>query len=111
MDKEAEEKMHQEHYAKYDALAQRIGIDTLKRAVPASADEIRAALEEDVYLNTIRLRRWDIAAGARFSAVGILDRLHFDPPFTPEVANGLSLAERVCVLKHVARHYIAEGKE
>lgn len=110
MDKEAEEKMHREHYAKYDALAQRIGIDALKRIVPASADEIRKALEEDVYLNTIRLRRWDIAAGARFSTAGSIDRLHFDPPFTSDVANGLSLAERVCVLKHVARYYIA-GKE
>jgi hypothetical protein len=92
-----------EHYQKFDALAQRIGVAALKRRIPATAEAIKAALAAgDEHLNTIPLYKWDLAAGR-------LNRdylLSFYDPWTPKLANGLSLAERVCVLKHVAKYYI-----
>jgi len=72
---------------KCDDNAKRIGIDLLKSLVPASPERIRRALEtNDPHLNTIPLREWDAAAGAIR-------------------APGLSLSEKVCALKHVARWY------
>lgn len=77
-----------EHAKKYEALAQKIGIDTLKSLIPASREKIHKALQSgDKHLNDIPLRKWDAAsAGISFP--------------------GLSLSEKVCALKHVARwHY------
>lgn len=78
-----------QHAERCEGIAQRIGIDVLKRLVPASPEKIRKALETgDPYLNTIPLRYWDQAASA-----------------IPYV-QGLSLSEKVCALKHVAQwHY------
>jgi hypothetical protein len=70
-----------------DDNAKRIGIDLLKSLVPASPEKVRRALEtNDPHLNTIPLRDWDAAVAAIR-------------------APGLSLSEKVCALKHVARWY------
>lgn len=72
---------------KCDDNAKRIGIDLLKSLIPASHERVRRALEtNDPHLNTIPLRDWDAAVAS----------LH---------APGLSLSEKVCALKHVARWY------
>ena len=77
-----------EHAEKYEEFAQDIGVDELKELIPASPEKIRKAMERgDKHLNTIPLRKWDAAA-------------------VQIQVKGLSLAERVCALKHVARwHY------
>ena len=104
------EKMNREHYEKYDALAREIGIEALKSLIPATPEEITAALSTgDTALNTIPLRQWDKAAG-RFKPdkrfmVSHDFRMSFSGVFTRQNAARLSLAERVCVLKHVAAHY------
>jgi predicted urease superfamily metal-dependent hydrolase len=76
------------HAKKCEGLARKIGIDRLKDLIPASPEKIRKALEKgDKYLNTIPLRKWDAAA------------LSIQGP-------GLSLSDKVCALKHVAKwHY------
>lgn len=77
-----------EHAEKYERMARAIGIDLLQELIPASPERIRYSLETgDIHLNTISIRKWDKAEE------GIRGR-------------GLSLAEKVSVLKHVATwHY------
>lgn len=98
------------HYQKYEILASRIGIQALKRVLPASAKEIITALEkDDHHLNTIPLAKWDKAAGYISGLENYSDgptRLSFAGPWSSPDAHNLSLAERVCVLKHVARHHL-----
>jgi hypothetical protein len=79
------------HHDKFEALAQRIGIAFLERMVPASkATIIRALASGDYALNKIPLASWD----ARDSQVR---------------RSGMSLSDTVCVLKHVAKFYVAGG--
>jgi hypothetical protein len=120
---------------KYEALARRLGVEALLKLVPADADRVRAALEAgDEHLNGIPLVMWDRAAlGApetlaertcptckhvRPSDDGAgLGPWSSDWPQTAlkrtarlepwRAAPGLSLAERVCVLKHVAKFHLA----
>jgi hypothetical protein len=101
-DQERQRRMAQEHFDKYAALARRIGWDACLAAVPFTAAEVCAALEAgDEPLNTLPLARWDRAAGA----IPLPDGdFRWGP--TPEWLREhrtLSLGERVCVLKHVAR--------
>jgi len=92
------------HRAKYEVLAHRIGIDELCDLIPGSPARIAAALADgDEHLNNIALREWDWACGYITDANGNPRRLKstiFD-----RRAGELSLAERVCTLKHVARYY------
>ena len=83
-------KPYSDHYKKYDKLSKQIGIERLKRLMPATPEAIKEAFQEDEYLNSISLGRWDRAA---------MSIHHF--------SNGmsLSLAEKVCILKHIARYY------
>lgn len=80
-----------EHAKKYEEIARRIGIDVLAQLIPASPEKIRKALERgDKHLNTIPLKKWDAAT--------------YEIP--SELVKGLSLSEKVCALKHVAKwHY------
>lgn len=77
-----------EHAKKYELLARKVGIDDLKDLIPASEDRIRTALARgDDSLNSIPLKKWD-QAGTRINYPG------------------LSLSEKVSLLKHVATwHY------
>lgn len=77
-----------EHAKKYDDLARQLGIDALVGLIPASREIVEKALRTgDPYLNSIPLWKWDLAAEA------------IKVP-------GLSLSEKVCALKHVAKwHY------
>lgn len=76
-----------EHAEKYEALAQKIGIEELRQLIPASPERVRQVLARgDKHLNMIPLRLWDAAVA------GIPERL--------------SLGEKVSLLKHVAKwHY------
>jgi hypothetical protein len=90
-----------DHFNKYEAAAQRLDVEKLKAALPFSEVQIRKALAAgDLHLNTLAMARWDFTAGGtRF--IPTLFKGMF------EGRNGSSLAERVCVLKHVARHHVA----
>ena len=89
--------------AKYDALIEKHGgLRKFARLVPADMNTIREALRNgDEHLNTIPLQKWDHQAG-------YLGGLHGNGPtrlsFTStwEGTSGLSLAERVCMLKRAA---------
>ena len=99
-----------EHEKKYDKIAQRIGIEALKKCLPFSAKSVKRALEAgDEHLNTIPLPSWDKAAGNRPSSYPLHKEgvfLSWDEPWTKDKARGLSLAERVYILKHVAKFYL-----
>jgi hypothetical protein len=88
-------KAEKEHFEKYDAIARQIGINRLIVHVPATRERIIKALEEfDWHLNTIPLRLWD----AKHIVMRQLGR--------GAGIKAWALCETVCVLKHVARHYV-----
>jgi hypothetical protein len=123
-DAEIRARQAREHEEKYETLAAALGWDDLVKLVPFPLDQVRLALNMgDEYLNTLALASWDRAAinGATpheqktcsvcghvldkwkwsdwpYDALRAADRV---PPWNRR--RGLSLAERVCVLKHVAR--------
>lgn len=95
-----------EHFEKWEAIAQKIGIDRLVCVVArvATPEELRAAMNapgKDAVdrrcMNAIDIRRWDacdgltrsMAAQARAAGPG-----------------GWSFSDTTCVLKHVARHHV-----
>lgn len=126
-----------EHYEKYKAKAEALGLAELAKLVPASEERIRAALAAgDEHLNSIPMASWDKAAGivSIFAAnphckscrcfVGTVGRTVGNDPrmaiegvwadaWRPYERDGKklraywSVAERVCILKWVARHVIA----
>lgn len=95
-------KWAQEHFDKYERLAQAIGIDRLRRIVPFSKAEIVEALKTDEAMNNLRLRVWDTCDSwvrEKVRAAGGSAKIG--------ETGGWSLGNTVCVLKHVARHHIA----
>lgn len=121
-----------QHEQKYEALAQRLGVKALAALVPFSRERIEAALAAgDEHLNTLPLSTWDARHGTEPGSV----RLYCGScaqalPYKPQLGEGVwglvrrwigdgrsseaprrmwwSLSDTVCVLKHVATHYIAE---
>ncbi len=108
----------QEHKEKYEALAQKIGIDKLIPLIPASKERVAECLKCDEELNLIPLTAWDKAAGQvggrneKCTCCGHpvwqKEHLAMEGPWlghnTPFIH---TLCTRVCVLKHVARfHYL-----
>jgi hypothetical protein len=95
-------KAEREHFDKYDAIAKQIGINRLIALVPKAASKVKiqsALMQGDRHLNTIQLILWDnqhVPVMALARGFGI---------------KAWALCETVCVLKHVARHYIAEDRE
>lgn len=93
-----EKRQKRDHFEKYNALAEKLGISALTRLVlarVASRDRILEAHKLDEHLNTIQLKNWDLLDGnvwALAKAAGI---------------KAWSLCETTCVLKVVARHHIA----
>jgi len=93
------------HYEKYEALVQKMGVDKLKTCVMRvlgncqhadPAEVVRHHLKIDANLSSIPITKWD-------SQEPVVRGLY-------RKAGGgfLSTAECVCVLKHVARHHIAD---
>lgn len=115
-----------EHAVKYERIAQAIGIEALVAILPVSVERIHSALDlGDHHLNGIMLSAWDKAAGrismkghtpgkkcptcGRFAAPSVPwyddHKTGHSPPWDKARSLGLSLAERVCALKHVAIHH------
>jgi hypothetical protein len=100
--KEEDAKLEREHFEKYDPIANKLGIGRLQVLIVrhiALPSRIIEAVKSDRHLNNIPLHKWDrqdlnvrmLAKHAGFKA--------------------WSLCETVCVLKLVARHYIANIPE
>ena len=108
MTTEEQAEMKARHRAKYDALIERMGgLRKVARLVPAPMNDIRFALHNgDEHLNSIPLRRWDMAAE-------YMGGLEGSGPVRVTNRNGwpagLSLAERVCMLKRAAER-VANGE-
>lgn len=98
---EFERKSAWRHYSKYEALAQQLGVEHLKRLVPVSAEVVREAMSNgDDGLNTIpqpysSLKTWE---GASYLITGMALRAGLSPWWT---------MNNVCLLKHVARYHVA----
>lgn len=129
MDFASEQRMHAEHYAKQDRHARWLGLDAVRALVPFTREQIRAALDAgDVHLNTLPLHVWDKAHGEPTKKPTPCDCCKQMRPREPStLMRGLvrqavtrdviagrepllrawSLSDTVCVLKHVARYYIA----
>lgn len=103
----------QDHFNKYEALANKLGWDALHALVPFPIETIADWIDKgDQYLNTAGNRPWDRASlnfpgkvplramGNIFARLNITQR---DRTLPWHKRTGLSLAERNCVLKHVAR--------
>ena len=101
-----------EHEQKYEILAQKIGINALRLLMPVPPNVMAKRLAEDENLNNIGLATLDRAAGYLSGLHGNGPvRLSFAAPWVSGSANGLSLAERVCTLKHVAKFHYAKRED
>ena len=108
-----------EHEAKYNELAHALGWDEIKALVPFELERIRAALEaSDEHLNGLNLAKWDKAATGQLAPATTCPccKQRVPPEKPPrhgcggplkelfrKARRGHSLAEGVCLLKHVAK--------
>jgi hypothetical protein len=97
-----------EHFKKYDKIAREIGIEELKKQIPLEPEEVKSKLKEDAHLNNIPLSLWDAWAGGKQYNDGRVELSYLGFWNTFRYHNFChSLSERVCLLKHVARWYVA----
>lgn len=108
------------HESKYLALAEELGIESLKALITLTPERIRKALDAgDIHLNSFGLEIFDRMAGMvpkqlarRWGPDWPQSELRStarDKSLPWHKVPTLSLAERVCVLKYVAQYYIAPG--
>lgn len=128
--------MDNEFNAKYGALANELGFDTLARLVLkiSTIDELAEKLAVDPYLNNIPMHKWDWIGGYDETAHdyslapyhsasrGLARRKAYALPLYRNWINGhaidapwkrqgkpiLSAVERVCVLKYVASKMVED---
>lgn len=91
--------MFTDHEKKYEKYAKKIGIKSLTGLIPESPGRIRVAMAQDEHLNNIPLKLWDrhdhwVRTLAHNAGV--------------EESGGWSLANTVCLLKHVAKYHYAK---
>jgi len=94
-----------EHERKYRALIDQMGgPDKVRTLVPVPKERIQEALAAgDEHLNTIPLFAWDVAAGRIRNQWYSQDYTMYRESKLGPWPKGLSLAERVCILKEAAR--------
>lgn len=104
-------KTTREHYEKYAAMALAIGAQRLIPLVPATKEHLEKCYPKDQNLNNIPLWKWDGWKNEmdRYKqanqAPNLLNVYHILPR-SAFPKGGLSLAEVVCLLKHVAIFHI-----
>lgn len=107
----------QEHHDAYAELAQKLGVNALADLLPKlrPTQTWAGLLAGDEHLNNVPLHKWDAAAGcpqlrpfysSSWPQIQLRTTARLDPW---RKAPSLSLSERVCALKHVAR-MIARGE-
>ena len=77
-----------EHFEKYDNLVQKYQLKNHKLPFKVLINHYKA----DKHLNSIPLKKWDVAT------------------FNLPNVYGISLAEKVCILKHIAIYHILKCK-
>lgn len=92
------ENQKSDHFKKYQALAENIGIQRLAVLVP-QPEKIAECLKKDEHLNNIPLHLWD----KPHDVVKDLAKKY-------GLTTGWSIADTCCLLKHVARYYVAENQ-
>ena len=99
--------MTTQHFTKYDQIAKALGIPALVALVPFSSGSIQRALDAgDDSLNTLCLLRWDMQHTLVWE---LYNQAYSSGRYTEP--GGWSLCNTICVLKHVAIHYIVGGKQ
>lgn len=118
-----------EHIDKYERLAQTIGVEALLAILPKPVEQLHAALDEgDEHLNKWGNGPWDRVTGYTTAATEIKrcgccrqvlpvklpgtagarwydQKAAWAPPWDKTKGLHLSMAERCCVLKHVAQYH------
>lgn len=95
------------HFQKYDAIAKKIGVDSLVRIVDYilipiyrnRKEKWEADKKSNPYLNHIDLRRWDFQHGA------VHDMAVKAKAGWGKTKTAWALSDTICTLKHVAREY------
>jgi len=106
-----------DYYSYYEGLAQHIGVANLIRILPFDKEQISSSLHSgDEHLNRLPLPKWDVAAGCSYKTWKNLiftsddpTKVSWKPPWDKTKGMGLSIANRVCVLKHVAKYYVGDA--
>lgn len=92
------------HSDKYSKIVLALGYENVKKCVPYSPDEIKKAIVEDKYLNTLPIKKWDIAAGFRTDGSQcILIGSRLTGLYNRIGVTSYSCADGVCILKECAR--------
>ena len=97
------------HDEKYHTIIQALGYENVKRCIPFSLEELKAAYETNQSFNNLNMRKWDYAAGytggpSRCNFVGsALTRLYHNIG-----VNCFSCSEGICILKRCAIMWIME---
>lgn len=101
-----------EHYSKFESLSKKLadrdikwitrGVLTETKGLP----DLKFLFSRDPLLNNISLKFWDTLSGASINTVGDIHWFNTNIDFP----QGLSLAERVCLLKHVTIYKIIKAK-
>ena len=86
------------HGEVYTKVVNAIGLDACAQFMPASVEKLRDALQEDQYLNTIPLRKWD---DMHFAFRSVFARINVRP----------TMSEMNCTLKQAARMLVAREYE
>ena len=92
-------KTTKEHYEKYEKMREDLGLGITNEDefFGISRDELTQLFLNDPYLNNIRLQRWD-------------DMWANYKVYHPRKASGKSLAEGVCVYKHLCIYHFLKAK-
>lgn len=98
---------------KYDFLIDKIGLQTLRRWIPISDEQIKEAYEKDKNLNNIQLKDWDRWTGASASPTSVSWKPYSLRTLVKEKTGvtTFSLAECVCLLKQTAIRAIKQKGE
>jgi hypothetical protein len=95
------EQAEREHYKKFERLAQALGLKTLLAFLDSahiSAELIHTCLVTDNYLNNIPLKSWK---RMHPSVQALASAIDSGQPWP----RSLSIADSVCLMKHVARYH------
>lgn len=105
------------HEQKYDKLIDLLGRDSVIACVPFTAEQIKREIKKDRYLNTLSMKKWDMAGGFIVTTnykTGTQDIRHFRSQlsdiFVAHGINSWSPADGVCTLKEAARLMVQEVK-
>jgi hypothetical protein len=101
------------HSAKYRRVIAKLGYEEVKKCIPYTLDEIKAALPKDRWLNNLPMVKWDRASGFYSTISGGSQHWHqINAPlvnlYRKAGVNSFSPSDGVCILKEAARMWAEE---